>query len=46
MFGHGIERPPWDVDNKYLPDAMKIYFEDMLNTGSSPKLVSGLIVWH
>ena len=39
MFGPGIERPPWDSENKYLPHKMKIYYEDMLNVSSSPKLV-------
>ena len=28
MFGHGIERPNWDISNKYHPEKLKIYFED------------------
>ena len=39
MFGVGIERPPWDSDNKYVPHRMNVYFEDRLNVSSDPKLV-------
>ena len=39
MFGVGIERPPWDGDNKYHPHRMCIYYEDRLNVSSDPKLV-------
>ena len=28
MFGHGIERPNWDISNKYHPERIKVYFED------------------
>lgn len=27
MFGVGIERPPWDVENKYHSDKLEVYFE-------------------
>jgi len=43
MFGVGIERPPWDSDNKYVPHRMDIYFEDRLNVSSDPKLVKKII---
>ena len=39
MFGPGIERPPWDSEKKYLPNRIKVYYEDQLNVSSSPKLV-------
>merc|ERR1712241_1140652 len=28
MFGHGIERPVWDIQNRYHPERLKIYYED------------------
>ena len=43
MFGVGIERPPWDSDNKYVPHRMDIYYEDRLNVSSDPKLVKEIV---
>merc|ERR1711902_233659 len=39
MFGHGIERPNWDISNKYHPEKLKIYFEDRLTNPDKPGLI-------
>ncbi len=40
MFGHGIERPVWDIQNKYVPEKLSVYFEDRVTVGpEEPKLV-------
>jgi tetratricopeptide (TPR) repeat protein len=39
MFGHGIERPVWDIQNKYVPERLKIYFEDRLTDPDKVALV-------
>lgn len=31
MFGEGALRAPWDLEEKYAPEKMNLYFEDMLN---------------
>ena len=31
MFGCGIERPNWDISNKYHPERIKVYFEDRVS---------------
>jgi len=28
MFGPGIERPAWDIEKKYDPHSIRLYFED------------------
>lgn len=39
MFGHGIERPNWDISNKYHPDRLKVYFEDRLSNPDKVALI-------
>lgn len=39
MFGHGIERPVWDIQNKYVPERLKIYFEDRLTDPDKVALI-------
>lgn len=39
MFGHGIERPVWDIQNKYVPERLKIYFEDRITDPDKIALV-------
>lgn len=39
MFGHGIERPIWDISNKYHPDRLKVYFEDRLTNPDKVALI-------
>lgn len=39
MFGHGIERPNWDISNKYHPERLKIYFEDRLTNPDKVALI-------
>jgi len=40
MFGHGIERPNWDISNKYHPERLKVYFEDRVTNPDKVALVS------
>ena len=39
MFGHGIERPVWDIQNKYHPERLKIYYEDRVTNPDKVALV-------
>ena len=39
MFGHGIERPVWDIQNKYHPERLKIYYEDRITDPDKVALV-------
>jgi len=39
MFGHGIERPNWDISNKYHPERLKVYFEDRVTNPDKVALV-------
>ncbi len=40
MFGHGIERPNWDISNKYHPERLKVYFEDRVTNPDKVALVA------
>ena len=39
MFGHGIERPVWDISNKYHPEKLIVYFEDRITNPEKVALV-------
>ena len=39
MFGHGIERPVWDIQNKYHPERLKIYYEDRITDPDKVALI-------
>ena len=40
MFGHGIERPVWDIQNRYHPERLKIYFEDRITNPDKIALIA------
>ena len=40
MFGHGIERPNWDISNKYHPERIKVYFEDRVTNPDKVALIA------